>query len=232
VLREDRLVSFADGKTALEFRSGCDDAFHIQVSQEGLRYPPSGTPYEPDGFSGVKRHRIIRPIPDGPIIAQECVGNTGKTLDGFFVIDRDRLITQVPAGEHDEIGVQVSEDEMMNGCIRKHDTECAQMGTHFSGDCCMIVSKLQQDDGSPGRREGRRLLISQPAYPTTGIDVSSHDGEGLPFPQLAFPELRHRRCIACVTCKVKSPNALHRKDSPGFDHLCRSTDHRIRATDL
>ena len=165
--------------------------------------------------AATRRHRVVAPDVDRPVVEQECVGDVREPAEGVGIVRRDGLLAPVPAG-HDqrrESPVWRVEQQVMQRGVRQHHAEPPQARGHRGRDSAGRA-RPKEHDGPRRRGEQPPLLGRDHAQPLGVPQIGHHDGQRLALAPLALPQPAHRRFAGRVAREVKAADALDGHDAP------------------
>ena len=149
---------------------------------------------------------------DGPVVVDEHVREARQALLGLGRVDADRLVGEVPAGHHEEVGGTGVEQQVVQGGVGEHHAEGPGAGCHVGDE---VGVERGEDHDRPGRGGEQRLgRAVDDGHLTCRGQVGGHEGERLGPTLLAGAQRRHSRRIAGVTGEVVAADALDRHDPP------------------
>src|SRR5205085_10587986 len=100
VLAQEGMLPFNETDAIFKFGAHGEDSWKILLQKYGHGDKSARASQLPQRAADHTPHRIVAAQQDVPVVHQETVSKTAKPLDRFLVIDRNRLLTQIPAGHH------------------------------------------------------------------------------------------------------------------------------------
>ena len=216
-----RALGQAEG--ALELRAAGQDR-RAAGDREGLgrrdepaRAAQQGRSPPHDARDGVVGARV-----DRAVVQQHGVGQRPQPAQGVVVAERDRLVADVAAGQH-ERGAGVGQQQVVQRRVGEHDAELARARGHGGRDVGPGAPARQHD--RPRRRgQERDLLVAQRDERPRGRQVGRHEREGLLLAVLARAQPRDRVRVAGAAGQVIPADALDGHDRPGAQQRRRLRD--------
>jgi hypothetical protein len=145
-------------------------------------------------------------------VAEEGVGDPSQPRAGLVVVERDRLVRDVPARE-DERPAEVRREQMVDGRVRKHQAEPVRARRDRIRDRCA---------GAPANEHDRPLARAE-QIPLLGLELGQRvgrgreDGERLLLALLARAQPSHRLLVCRVAGEVVAAEALDGDDPAGAE---------------
>ena len=178
VLGEDRLAVLDEANDALSSppiarASGA-------ASKPGEVGWPLARSREPCAAPGLAvdeaHHRVVNPICDHAIVSERIVGDAGKALSGFVVVDDRRLLGQVSA-RHDERGIQFRSKRACSGVVGSMKPSVEPRRDRVRKKERPV--RAHDDDWRPERRKLALVFCADATIPPDDRNVPSHQREGL-----------------------------------------------------
>ena len=116
--REERLASARDAERALELGAHGDDRAVAGEERQRARCVPARTPdRKARAHDGVFAAAV-----DRPVVCEEGVGDPAQPRPSVVVVERDRLVRDVSARQH-ERAADVGREQVVQRRVREHDAE-------------------------------------------------------------------------------------------------------------
>ncbi len=144
---------------------------------------------------------------NGPVVRKERVGDAVETLAGLDVVERDRLVRDVSAREHDR-PCEVCREQVVERRVREHDAEPRRARRHGLGDTG-AVPPVQQHD-RPRARAQQRLLLRRDVAQL--FRRRGHQRERLVVTVLARAQPRDGVFARRIAGEVVAAEPFHRDD--------------------
>ena len=138
---------------------------------------------------------------------QEGVGDPAEPRPRLVVVDGDRLVGEVAAGQH-ERAVGPVREQVVQGRVREQDTEPRRARRDRLGDRGPVTA-VQEHDRPRRRSKQRPLLLGDLAE---RLRRGRHQRERLRLAALARAKRRDRGLVARIAREVKAAQALDRDD--------------------
>ncbi len=201
--REEGLVAACDAERALQLRPGGHERRRAVRQRQRRRNVPARAAHRKGGA----HDRVLAAPVDRAVVGEERVGDPTEPLARILVVERDRLVRAVAAGEH-ERPAQVCAKQMVERRVGQHQAEPRCPGCDRWSDG-RPPAPAHEHDRSRRRAQqlelGRRELCQLPGR-------VGQEREGLLLAVLAPPEPRDRVLVACVTGEVVAADPLDRDD--------------------
>ncbi len=150
---------------------------------------------------------------------EEGVGKTGEAVERVLVVDGQRLVREVPAGQ-DDGSPQVRHEQVMERRVREEESHAPVTAGDARGQRWPGVrSQADEDDGSSGRGEQRSLTGPHLRECLRRGEVPHHDRERLGPAPLPVAQPFHRGWVGGVAGEVVAAETLHRHDAAAHDGL-------------
>ena len=162
--------------------------------------------------------RIVHRAHDWPVMDEEQVGDAGKALQGFALVDDDGLVGAVAAGRDDR-KAEVGEQKLMQRRVGQQRADPRIARRNGVGE--PLASPSGEDDRPLARSQERRLLCIDMRHRHGRRERWEHDGEGLFLAVLAPPEAFDRDLVAGIDHEMEAAQPLDRDDSAVAEGLCR-----------
>ena len=124
----------------------------------------------------------------GAVVGEEAVGDAGEPVRGVVVAVRDRLVGDVPAGQHDRLA-DVAGSRWCTGC-RAAAARGARLPGATDGRHGRARAPAQQHDRAPAARSARPRRPGRRAQRARRVEVGHHHRERLVLAVLARAQRR------------------------------------------
>ena len=116
--REERLAAACDAKRVLQLGADGDDRAVAGVERQRERRVPA----RPPDREGGANDGVLAPAVDRPIVCEEGIGDPVQPRPSLAVLERDRLIGDVSARQHERTA-EIGREQVVEGRVREHDPE-------------------------------------------------------------------------------------------------------------
>ncbi len=143
-----------------------------------------------------------------------AVGDACQTAACVAVPERDRLVRDVPARQHERIDSElgeVGEQKVVKRRVRQHDAELGSAGGDRDRDVCASSARREHDRASGGG-EQRPLEIGELDQRRCRRGVAHHQRERAVLAPLARTQLAHGAVVARRAREVVAADPLDRQE--------------------
>ena len=168
-------------------------------------------------------HRVVVAGPYLSVVREERVGDSRQPLQRLGVVRGQRLVGEVPAGQHDR-PAQPLEEQMVQRRVRQEESDAAVQGRgalrlgvdHAVGERRLPVRAPLHQHDRPRRGSKQRLFPSREiGLAPRRLDVPNHHRERLRPAMFAVSQPRHGRGIGRVAGEMVSAQPFDGDDPPG-----------------
>jgi hypothetical protein len=156
------------------------------------------------------RDRVVDPGLDRAVVQQEDVGDPREPLQRVVVAERDRLVADVAARQH-ERHAGVAEQQVVQRRVGEHHAQFRHAGRDPVGDR-RARGPRRQHDRPRRRRQQRHVLLAERHERTRRRHVRRHERERPVLAVLTGAQPRDRRAVVGTTREMDAADALHRDD--------------------
>ena len=155
--------------------------------------------------------RVVRARLDRPVVRDEGVGDGGQPIARIVVAERDRLVRDVAAREHERVDAklgEVGQQHVMERCVREHDAELGQARSDRGGDRGAGAPRREHD--RPRARRSRSARSASPSSTSAPAASASRaiSANGRSSRRLRSAQLAHRALVGGRAGEVVPADAL------------------------
>ena len=175
--RKERLSSARDAHRVLQ--PGADGQYarssRCQPDRPGRK--ATGPAYEHGATVRDSEHRVVCSAKYGPIVGEERIGDGPEPGVGIVIVDRDRFLGSIAAGEHERRRKGVGQ-QLMEWAWREKNTDDRRRRSNRFAD--KRLGSLGDKHNRALRRRKSALLIAVDVSDDRGrVEVAHHHGERL-----------------------------------------------------
>ena len=209
-----------EAERVLQGRAAGQDRLRTVVWQhDGPGYVAPRAPDRHHPAVGDLADRVVDPGANCPVMQQDGVGDPGQACQRIGVLEGDRLVRRVAAGQ-DERSLERLEKQDVQGRVRQHEAQGGRPGRHRGRHRHRPAARpaLQYDDRPRRAREKGQLLRSDLAQVPGRSHVHHHHGERPVLPVLAPAQRGDRVLLPRVDSEVITTETLDGYDPAFAEH--------------
>ncbi len=184
----------------------------LDGQRDRLRGVPAGTADRVRPPAHHPQHRVVGAGADRAVVQQRRVGDRAEPGRGVVVPVRDRLVRDVPAGQHDRRGDGV-EQQVVQAGVGQQQPQVRVAGRHRGRHRRARPPSQQHDRGPPRGQLGLLGRVDRAQLARRGHARHQHR-ERLVLPVLAGPQRADRVLVGGQRGQVVAAEALHRDHGP------------------